>query len=333
MKREGISASAVAFNIGLLAMSAGASAAPQNYAVYSVALQAVQAPNTAPAYAPGANGSQQSAPYPASAANPPVPVQVGGGADTGPNHNGYGYANGSAFARAEAGALKAAAHAEAQAVAQPATNVGASVNVRAVAEFVDRVTFTAAAGQYLPQNVLLVSGNLLLEGSMSTVGGYGKVSVGGTGVGYNSSSEWWGETSGMTKSGSGVYSTWVPGSPVSIPFSFSVYSGQSSELDYWLTVIASAGASYGACEASGGLCNVVQQATRTVDIDYSHTLAWGGVTVTDMYGNAVDFTASSISGFDYAQAYTPAVPVPAAAWLFGSGLAGLVMTARRRRSA
>ncbi len=46
------------------------------------------------------------------------------------------------------------------------------------------------------------------------------------------------------------------------------------------------------------------------------------------------YSLSSGSGFDWNNAYarssTPAVPVPAAAWLFGSGLLGLVGIARRR---
>jgi len=43
--------------------------------------------------------------------------------------------------------------------------------------------------------------------------------------------------------------------------------------------------------------------------------------------------AGTMSGYPLSQTITPAVPVPAAAWLFGSGLLGLSGTARRRKSA
>lgn len=41
----------------------------------------------------------------------------------------------------------------------------------------------------------------------------------------------------------------------------------------------------------------------------------------------------TMSGYPVSQTITPAVPVPAAAWLFGSGLLGLAGTARRRKCA
>jgi hypothetical protein len=97
-----------------------------------------------------------------------------------------------------------------------------------------------------------------------------------------------------------------------------------------LDVYANSGASFQPCPATGGLCNVVETASNIANVDYSHTLAWGGVTVTDWFGNAVSFTSSSASGFNYSSAYTPAVPVPATAWLFGSGLLSVAGLARRR---
>lgn len=66
--------------------------------------------------------------------------------------------------------------------------------------------------------------------------------------------------------------------------------------------------------------------------DLSHTVGWGGIlSLSTLDGTAItDFTAiSSTSGFDYSNAYS-AVPVPAAVWLFGSGLLGLVGIARRK---
>ena len=45
---------------------------------------------------------------------------------------------------------------------------------------------------------------------------------------------------------------------VTIPFSFTVYAGQASEITYWLRVHADSGASFDRCAATGGLCNVAQ---------------------------------------------------------------------------
>ena len=66
--------------------------------------------------------------------------------------------------------------------------------------------------------------------------------------------------------------------------------------------------------------------------DLRHTIAWGGISnVRDENGQAISgFTAiSASSGYDYVNAFPSAVPIPAAAWLFGSGLLGLVGVARR----
>jgi len=56
-------------------------------------------------------------------------------------------------------------------------------------------------------------------------------------------------------------------------------------------------------------------------------------TVNATTGGHIDITASS-NGANINSTYTvtPTVPVPAAAWLFGSGLLGLAGTARRRRN-
>jgi hypothetical protein len=67
--------------------------------------------------------------------------------------------------------------------------------------------------------------------------------------------------------------------------------------------------------------------------DFTHTLTWGGLlAVTDGQGNPVDLsnvTITSESGFDYKQ--PSSVPLPPAAWMFGSGLAAM-MSMRRKSS-
>lgn len=61
---------------------------------------------------------------------------------------------------------------------------------------------------------------------------------------------------------------------------------------------------------------------------FGNSATWLGGAVWVNGNPASSFTIESGSGFDYSQA---AVPVPTAAWLFGSGLLGLVGVARRKR--
>jgi hypothetical protein len=321
---------AIVLGLGQLLMTPVAhSAQLQNYASYQVLLSHVESANSAATVYQAAADTQAS--Y-TDSPSLPVPVHVIGGADTGVNMDGLGYANGLGFASAEAGILKAYSIAEAQATAQPASNVGAGATVTSLAEYTDLATFTSSTSTY--QNLLIITGELLLSGDMYKLGGgFGEVKVGGTGLNpLSTSAEWVGDSNGRIKTAAGVYSYgWAPGSDVSIPFSFTAYSGQATELTYWLSTYASAGGSFEPCTAIGELCETVQTSEALLGIDYSHTLAWGGVSVTDWFGTPVNFTSSSLSGFDYATAYSaPTVPVPAAVWLFGSGLLGLVGVARRK---
>jgi hypothetical protein len=254
-------------------------------------------------------------------------VQVSGGVDNGPNYQGLGGASGFAFASAEAGVLRAYSRADAQAVAQPATNVGATAASDALAEFRDSVVFTANQSVY--QNLLVVSGTLLLDGYMFGVGpGTAEVHVGGTGLNsQNTAAEWIGDIIGRQKSAAGVYSSWVPGDPVAIPFSFVAYSGQATELNYWLQTRTGTSAAFSPCPSFGGLCNNVQAESNSVEAGYDHSLTWGGVSVTDWFGTPVGFTASATSGFDYSVAHL--VPEARASVLLAAGLGLLGWIARR----
>lgn len=75
--------------------------------------------------------------------------------------------------------------------------------------------------------------------------------------------------------------------------------------------------------ASGGFAG-----QNTTNLDFSHTLTWGGPGyVIGNGGNITNFNIASTSGFDYSSA---AVPLPATLWLFGSGLIGLLGMAQRK---
>jgi hypothetical protein len=67
-------------------------------------------------------------------------------------------------------------------------------------------------------------------------------------------------------------------------------------------------------------------------LNFINTIAWQGISsVTDGQGNpVVEFELTSDSLTDWRQPAANPVPVPAAVWLFGSGLLGLIGVARGR---
>lgn len=319
-----------------------ASSYPSNSASYSVSLAVVTTPGqyASTVRVPGASDSVSFEQYPVSAPVP-APAQVSGYAESGPNHDGYGWASGGASARAEPGVLKAMAQANTDVVAHPSTRVGASSSVNAFAEFVDDLSFNAGT----PGTVIRISGTLNLTGAMSILGnGSGSLEIGGLGLGSttgsNTQTSWTWYSGGSRRDHTGVMyqSDWSPLSPLSasIPVTFYAVSGEDILVNYWMRARASAEGSYSICASSGGLCNVVQQDTDGIMVDFSHSLYWGGVSVTDQYGTPLAFSVSSSSGFDYAVAHSPPpVPEPetCAMLLAGLGMLGLMVKRNRLASA
>lgn len=75
-------------------------------------------------------------------------------------------------------------------------------------------------------------------------------------------------------------------------------------------------------------------ANASATFDLGHSAYWGGITSIMVNGEAIPFTLTSQSGHDWTQSSIPTtVPIPAAAWLLGSGLLGLIGVARRKRVA
>ena len=244
-----------------------------------------------------------------------------------------GFAAGSALGKAAPGVLRASAFAESQAVAQPNTGVGASVVSNAIVGFTDSLVFSSSS--LPPLSVLTVKGELVLTGSMyrQVSGGSGYVSaeVGGTGLHPSLNNPWLFEINrqgiSRMKSPAGDYSSWTPGDPVIVPFSFSVLTGVASEMNYWLRAHAESASIFSEpCVSFGGLCTPTLVSNVITGSDYHNTLAWGGVSVTDRFGNPVAFTVSSYSGFDYSTAY---VPEPGTASLLLIGLSWMGWRPRR----
>jgi hypothetical protein len=85
-------------------------------------------------------------------------------------------------------------------------------------------------------------------------------------------------------------------------------------------------------EASASVdANLTFSGSVDASADFGNSLDWIGITnVTDESGNPVaSFSALSPEGLDWGVV----VPIPAAVWLFGSGLLGLVGIARRKKAA
>lgn len=317
----------LATGLSVLALLAAtpAIAAVHTRATRTGIVTSVTTPNAPPTIVDSTNDTQQSIqPQPAT-------VTTNGGAIGGTGA--WGYGNAYSIATAEPGLLQAEVQTEAQAVARPDSNVAGGAVATALAEFADALVFTTA--QSVHENILVIDGVLRLTGSMYSAGlggsGYVSVTVGGTGLSPTSSTgEWIGEMT-RQRSATGVYSDWTPGAPTEIPFSFTVYAGQPLEVVYWLSLYASSGASFAACEASGGLCNVIQVGGNVASSDYGgfeRQLTWHVTEVTNFFGTPVTLSdITSSSGFDYE------VPEPGTAASLLAALGTLALLGRRARIA
>lgn len=214
----------------------------------------------------------------------------------------------------------------------------------AAASFFDFITLNPQNSGLIGQTVTVNSG-FLLSGSMSAIWnltgnntpGYSDVyartylSVSGTGIpGFVTAQENHGYSGGALTNLS------VP-APSFIPVSFTATLGSRTGIQYNLDLQGQSYAGFGfrECDNGGavsdghyGPCGALASAELTAD--YAHSMLWGSISsVTDVNGKPIVLSSAlGETGFNYMNA---AVPVPAAVWLFGSGLLGLIGVARRRR--
>ena len=102
------------------------------------------------------------------------------------------------------------------------------------------------------------------------------------------------------------------------------------------------GASSGATDGAGGISGNIVITDNWNSTNFDQGGAFSGTTVGDELSGSFDIGWTSLivggpfdgqTGTYNVQGTYSAVPVPAAVWLFGSGLVGLVGVARRRRKA
>jgi len=80
----------------------------------------------------------------------------------------------------------------------------------------------------------------------------------------------------------------------------------------------------------GGLTNPYSAAAT---IDFLNTASLSAILITDEFGNAIpEVSLLSESGTSYQLSTLNTIPIPSAAWLFGSGLIGLIGMARRKKA-
>lgn len=270
-----------------------------------------------------------------------APVAVGGMAE----QHGYsglqvadgGFGNVNASAWATNGALGLSGLLEVQARQQADGYAAGEASLVAKAYWEDRLSFSVAS---LPAGTLLrVSGAMLLDGFVSNSGT--TIDLLGYGTGMNFNQNWTQWSMSCTRGSSSCSYTdanynsgnWNSGTQLALPFIFYVANGGSRDVTYSLQLHMGASVNFAPCaNPVGGACTNGKFGGKVGELDFGHTLAWGGATVTDEWGNPVSgVTISSQSGFDYSKAYAAAVPEPSQAATLAAGLAVLAGLIWRRR--
>lgn len=243
----------------------------------------------------------------------------------------------SMFASASPGALKASIWTVSDVQSVANTGVSDYAWSHAAASYFEFLTLLPANSALLGQTVT-VNASWLLGGSM----GYNLGVTGNNSVYYDVSTQSHLSVSGTGISGfvtaqeihsdSGIYGATNISTPAPsvIPVLFTATLGSVTGIQYNLDLQGNSSASFGFRECGGGYGSCGALASSEMTSDYAHSLLWGGISsVTDANGNPIVLSSAlGETGFNYMNAAP--VPVPAAVWLFGSGLLGLIGVARRK---
>lgn len=144
----------------------------------------------------------------------------------------------------------------------------------------------------------------------------------------------------ILENGNGVLSplaegAYLNGDPISFAFQMGYADEFRVRLNLEVSVKADASTNPGCVmfNPDGGCVvdSTLDDNIASISLDAGHSLYWAGLEASDAAGNPVQIV--STSGFDLSQNYFPlvSVPLPASAYLFLSGLAGLLTATRRGR--
>jgi hypothetical protein len=254
-------------------------------------------------------------------------------------------ASSSASSSVSAGALHVSATSAASGTFSPVTKNGdgGSAQANANGRLYDSFVVNSSQANFGTQGTITIGfsidGSVMVDGMGSSWSGaaqwLGHVSVQGTQNGGGYSSQYWsgGERMSGSSGATPVYTDY-DSSLASIgmhTMTLGIYFGSAVNLDIGAELVSQSGAG-GACysTSAGPVCF---SSSEDSIVNLSNTISWGGILeARDASGALItDFTAlSDTSGFNYANAY--AVPIPAAIWLFGSGLIGLVGFVGRKKA-
>jgi len=163
-----------------------------------------------------------------------------------------------------------------------------------------------------PANAALVFEILRINDTTAQITGTGSIDIVGTGTQSSGITPYWLSLDGATSAGDPGYDTFSGTLTLGGVDSDGVFARKTTN-DFWLT--------FGATPVMGSA--VTGLVTATLDVE---TWAVVGTTGTVSAGSNMLGSYTVVSSFS-------AVPIPAAVWLFGSGLLGLAGIARRKKAA
>lgn len=232
----------------------------------------------------------------------------------------------SGYGHATYGALHASAFSTATTSGSPTETRG-----QGTADWIDQVTFNSATqtGQAYARVSFSLSGGLSSYSGASTVGN----STIAASVRVNGQSVY--TTSGQLVSQNGAITVNDIRQGVALNGIYESNPANSLTGVFWFDIPFEFGTEFQLAASLTAFTQTVAFSGNTASAysNFGSTGYWGGISQVHLADGTVltDYSLSSQSGFDWTHAATPAaVPAPAAAWLFITGLASLIGVAKRK---